>query len=151
MRIQELMSNKVRSCSEDADLATVAKVMWDGDVGFVPVLNEQRHLVGVITDRDICIAAATRALSPASIRVRDVMSRDVSTCRETDDIRAAVEALKGRRVRRIPIVDHQNRLVGILSTNDLVARAEFRRGADVTAEECLEALKVISAHRAVAV
>ena len=151
MLIRELMSANVKSCGEDTDLATVAKIMWDGDCGIVPVLSDERRVRGVITDRDICIAAATRSMRPADIRAREVMSRDVATCSEDDEVRTALGTLKDSRVRRLPVVDRQQRLVGIISMNDLVGRAEYRRGADVPGEELLETMKVISAHQTAAV
>src|SRR5262245_3106501 len=120
MRVKELMTAQVKSCSEDADLAAAAKMMWDGDCGIVPVIDDDRHVIGVVTDRDICIAAATRAASPTGIRVRDVMTRDVSNCAQDDDVHQALEMLKHRRVRRLPVVDERDRLVGIISLNDFV-------------------------------
>src|SRR5437764_11241305 len=151
MKIRELMSTGVRSCSEDTDLATAVKLMWDGDCGVIPVVNDERNVVGMITDRDICIAAATRSKSPASILVRDVMSRDVASCAETDDARTALAILKDRRVRRLPVRDSQERLVGMISLNDLVSRAACRRGAEIPGEEFLDAMKAICAHAETAV
>jgi CBS domain-containing protein len=140
------MTPSVKSCSEDTDLATAARMMWDGDCGIVPVVNNERRITGVITDRDICIAAATRAMSPASMLARDVMSRDVTTCAADEEVRDALGMLKDRRVRRLPVVDAQDRLVGIISMNDLVMRADCRRGAEVPGEEFLETMKAICAH-----
>jgi len=146
MKVRELMSADVKWCGEETDLASVAKIMWDGDCGIVPVVNSERRLVGVITDRDICIAAATRASSPASIQSRDVMSRVLATCVGDDDATEALETLRDRRIRRLPVVDDRDRLIGMLSINDLISRAELRRGADVAGEDVLDALKAICAH-----
>jgi CBS-domain-containing membrane protein len=151
MTVKELMSDDVRSCSEDTDLATAARLMWDGDCGIVPIVNDERRITGVITDRDICIAAATRSMSPAGLTVRDVMSRDVSTCKAEDDVREALARLKDRRVHRLPVVDRQERLVGVISMNDFAMRAECRRGAEISGEEFLDAMKAICAHTAAAV
>jgi CBS domain-containing protein len=148
MKVKELMSTDVKTSREDADLSTVTRLMWEGDCGIIPIVNDDRQVVGVVTDRDICIAAATRSTHPAGLRVRDVMSRSVTTCSDTDDVRVALAALKDRRLRRLPVVDRQRRLVGVISLADLVTRAEFRRDADVPGEEFLKALKTISAHRA---
>lgn len=146
MKVKELMSTDVKSCTRETDLATVARMMWDGDCGIIPVVDDQRHVAGVITDRDICIAAATRSLDPARIRVGDAMTRDVSTCSEDADARSALQALKEHRVRRLPVVNRQDRLVGVLSMSDLVRRADYRQGTGVPGEELLETLRVISAH-----
>jgi CBS domain-containing protein len=146
MKVREFMTKDVKSCTEATDLATVAKIMWDADCGIVPVVDDNGRVVGVVTDRDICIAAATRALDPASIGVSEAMSRSVATCLEDADARTALEALRERRIRRLPVVNRQNRLVGILSMNDLVTRTDFRQPTGVPGEEILSTLRAISAH-----
>jgi CBS domain-containing protein len=146
MILQEVLTADVKACRPDTDLAAAAKMMWDGDCGVVPVVNEERRIVGMITDRDICIAAATRATAPSNIPASQVMSTEVHTCRPDDDVRAALKTMKEHRVRRLPVVDQQQRLVGIVSLNDLAARAECRKGADVPGEEFLETVKAICAH-----
>ena len=146
MKVKELMSSDVKSATEETDLATVVRMMWEGDCGIVPVVDDQRHVTGVITDRDICVASATRSLDPSRIRVKDAMTRDVTTCSEDADPRSALQQLKEHRVRRLPVVNRQDRLVGLLSMNDLLTRADFRHGAGVTGEEYLDTLRVICTH-----
>lgn len=146
MTVKELVTSDVKSCSADTDLATAAKIMWDGDCGVVPVVNDQRNVIGMITDRDICIAAATRSASPADIRVRDVMSGEVHACALGDEVQVALNTMKEHRVRRLPVLDGQERLAGIISMNDLVMRADCRTRADVSGEEFLGTLKSICAH-----
>lgn len=146
MIVKDLAAFDVKSCTADTDLATAAKIMWDCDCGAVPVVNEERKVIGMITDRDICIAAATRSASPADIRVRDVMSGDVYACGIGDDVHVALKTMKQQRVRRLPVLDGQERLAGIISMNDLVMRAACRAGADVSGEEFLTTLKAICAH-----
>ena len=146
MKVKELMSADVQSCTPDTDGATVARMMWDNDCGWIPVLDDQRRVTGVITDRDICIAAATRSLEPARILVRDGMTHDVATCAEDADLRTALHALKERRVRRLPVVNRHDQLVGVLSINDLVSRADCRPGTGLPGEEFLETLRGICAH-----
>jgi CBS domain-containing protein len=120
--------------------------MWDGDCGVVPVVNEERKVVGMLTDRDICIAAATRTAAPAEIRVRDVMSKDTAVCVAEDDVLTVLKTMKDRRVRRLPVVDAQGRLAGIISLNDMVMRTARRPGAGVSGDVFLETLRSISAH-----
>ena len=146
MIVKDLAAFDVKSCTADTDLATVAKIMWDCDCGAAPVVNEDRKVIGMITDRDICIAAATRSASPADLKVRDVMSGDVYACGIGDDVRTALKTMKERRVRRLPVLDGQERLAGIISMNDLVMRAECRTGADVPGEQFLATLKSICTH-----
>lgn len=146
MTVKDLANFDVKACSLDSDLASAAKIMWDCDCGVVPVVNEERRVVGMITDRDICIAAATRASRPSDVQVRDVMSQDVASCGAGDDVQAALNTMKARRVRRLPVLDAQGGLVGILSMNDIVMRAESRPKADVPGEVVLDTLKAICAH-----
>jgi|SRR5688572_11290913 len=146
MTVKELVTSDVQSCGADTDLATAAKIMWDRDCGVVPVVNDQQNVIGMITDRDICIAAATRSARPADIRVGDVMSKEVHVCALGDDVRVALNTMREQRVRRLPVLDGQERLAGIVSMNDLVMRAECRTGANVQGEKFLETLKSICAH-----
>ena len=146
MTVRDLAELDVKSCSPDADLASAAKIMWDGDCGAVPVVNVDGKVIGMLTDRDTCIAAATRAAAPLNIQVKDVMSREVASCTAGDDVRTAMKTMKERRIRRIPVLDAQGRLAGILSINDLAMRAECRSGATVPGELFLETLKAICAH-----
>jgi len=85
-------------------------MMWDGDCGAIPVVATDRRVVGILTDRDICIAAATRAAAPPNIQVKDVMSREVASCTADDDVKTAMRVMKDRRIRRIPVLDSQGRL-----------------------------------------
>jgi CBS domain-containing protein len=146
MVVREIAARDAKSLSPDADLASAAKIMWDCDCGAVPVVNEDRRVVGMVTDRDICIAAATRAAVPSSIPVRDVMSREVASCKADDDVRNALKTMKERRIRRLPVLDSDGRLSGMLSINDLVMRTDTRAGAAVPGELFLDTLKAISAH-----
>jgi CBS domain-containing protein len=146
MTVKEIAEFDVKSCRPDADLASAAKIMWDCDCGVVPVVNEERRVVGMLTDRDICIAAATRTATPAEIRVRDVMSKNTAVCVAEDDVLTVLTTMKDRRVRRLPVVDQQGRLAGIISINDVVMRTGGRSGAGVPGEAFLETLRSICAH-----
>ena len=76
MRVRELQTSDVKTVRPDTDLAAVAKLMWDGDCGAVPVVTDDREVVGMITDRDICIATATRSKAPAEIRASEVIGNN---------------------------------------------------------------------------
>jgi CBS domain-containing protein len=147
MRIQELSTPNVKACSPDTNLAAAAKIMWDDDCGAVPIVDDERHVVGMITDRDICIAAATRASSPADIRVHEVMSTQVHSCHPHDDVRSVLKIMREQRIRRIPVVDERQRLTGIVSLNDLVAHAACRKDAGIQGDEFIDTMKAICAHR----
>jgi CBS domain-containing protein len=146
MKVRELQTSDVRAVNPDTNLAAAAQIMWECDCGCVPVIDHDHNLVGMITDRDIAIAATTRSAAPADIPVRHVMSTGhLYSCRPDDDVRIALATMGEHRVRRLPVTDRENHLVGILSLNDLVRCVENRTGAHVPGSEFIEALQAISA------
>jgi CBS domain-containing protein len=144
MKVKELMTSDVKSCDLDTNLAAAAKIMWEEDCGAIPVTDEGGRVVGVITDRDICIAGATRSRTEGDIAVRDVISGAVYTCAPDDDARAALETMRHRRVRRLPVVDHGGRLTGIVSIQDLATQARSGKGADVPVDAVLDTYLAIT-------
>jgi CBS domain-containing protein len=150
MKVKELMTTDVKHCGTETNLAAAAKIMWEGDCGAVPVTDERGRVVGVITDRDICIAAATRPRTEGEIPVKDVISRELYTCAPGDDVRAALETMKARKVRRLPVVEPGGRLVGIVSIHDIAVRSRSR-GADVSPDSVLDAFIAITAPAQVSV
>jgi CBS domain-containing protein len=120
--------------------------MWDHDCGCVPVVNDDGHLVGMITDRDVCMAAFLGGTSLASVEVSSAMSKVVHSCRPEDSLASAESVMRASQIRRLPVVDAEEHVVGILSLND-IAREFSRerrigRGA-VAAEEIAETLAAV--------
>jgi CBS-domain-containing membrane protein len=119
----------------------------------VPVLekgNGAARVVGMITDRDVCMAAYTQGRPLADITVGTVMSRDVRACRATDSIGAALKVLEGNQLHRLPVLDEDECLVGVLSVADLAREAarEHQRGTkEVTDVDISEVVEAISAPR----
>lgn len=123
MAIADLMSRNVATCRADDRLDAAAKLMWDLDIGCVLVLDDHRRVTGIITDRDICMAAYTQGKAPQHIFVHEAMAREVYACLPDDNIAEAEEIMRRRRVRRLPVVDLDGRLVGLVSLNDLAREA----------------------------
>jgi CBS domain-containing protein len=144
MKVKELMTSDVKSCGLDTNLATAARIMWEGDCGAVPVTDERGRVVGMITDRDICIAAATRSRAEGEIPVQEVISKAVYTCAPSDDVRAALETMSIRKVRRLPVVDHKGHLSGILSIHDIALLARSGRSLDLPPEDVLDTFIAIT-------
>lgn len=144
MKVKELMTTDVKRCSPETNLAAAAKIMWEGDCGAVPVTDESNHVVGVITDRDICIAAATRPRTEGEIPVQEVMSKTLYTCAPADDVRSALETMKTRKIRRLPVVDQSGRLAGIVSIHDIAAQSRLK-GSDVSSDSVLDAFIAMTA------
>ena len=127
MKVQDWMTRDVATCLVDDTLNRAAQLMWEGDFGVVPVLGVDGTVVGVITDRDICMAAYTRGRPLAEIRVEDAMAKHLATCSPDSTIETALSLMKEASVRRLPVVDHHGKPVGVLSLNDL-ARGARRLG-----------------------
>ena len=145
MKVQEVMNSQVHSCRPDTNLAAAGAVMWDYDCGTLPVVDDEGHVVGMITDRDIAIAVATKGRPAGEILVRDVMSGTVHSCEEHDDIHAALKIMRHAKVRRLPVVNAEGWLQGILCLNDIALRAEEAHGKHVPELSCGEAVSTFKA------
>ncbi|MGE5177146.1 MAG: CBS domain-containing protein [Hyphomicrobiales bacterium] len=151
MNVRDLMSWEVRACHADSDLGTAAMIMWDQDCGIVPIVDKGNRLIGVVTDRDVSIATATKNRAPSTIKIREILGKPPRTCRPDDEVRAAMETMAEARVRRLPVVDKSGELCGILSLNDIIrhTRTNGLRGApDIGPLDVLRVLQAISRHRA---
>jgi CBS domain-containing protein len=145
MKVQEIMVSKPLTCGPQTNLAEVANLMWKGDCGIVPITDNAGKLLGVITDRDICIAASTQGKAPSHMNAGELPHGDLYTCRAEDDARAALNLMRERRVRRVPVTGADGTLQGIVSINDIVLAAGGK--ADVSAADVLDTFKGICAHR----
>ncbi|HEX8922143.1 MAG TPA: CBS domain-containing protein [Pyrinomonadaceae bacterium] len=149
MRVQDIMTTNVEACSPESDLAAAATIMWKRDCGSVPVVDNERKVVGMITDRDICMAVSTRNKLASQIKVSEVISGKVYACSPDDDIRDALETMQSAQLRRLPVVDPDGKLHGILSINDVVLHsAKGRSKKHVSHRDVMATLKVLSEHRA---
>jgi CBS domain-containing protein len=149
MKVRDIMTTDVSSCHPETRLADVAKTMWDRDCGVLPVVTSEGRVSGVITDRDICMAVATKGRTADRVSVHEVSAAKVYSCLPEDETSAALETMKTRQVRRLPVVDEQGHLIGILSMNDIVLHANAKRG--VVPAEIVSTLKGICEHRHVRV
>jgi len=122
MQAADLLQREIMTCSDRDSLEHVAGLMWKHDIGCLPVTSPDGHLIGMITDRDVAMAAYLQAAPLRSITVSSVMSKEVVTCRERDDVRDVEHAMQSRQVRRVPVVDEHGRLLGMITIND-IARA----------------------------
>lgn len=116
------MSRNPICCRVTDRLADVTWRMYEGDCGVLPVLGEKGEGVGMITDRDVAIATMTRNKPPSEIFVAEVMSGRVHACGPDDRLESALETMAAERVRRLPVLDAERRVVGVLSMNDVILR-----------------------------
>jgi CBS domain-containing protein len=143
MKIKDIMTTNVRTCSPRTNLADAAALMLDGDCGILPVVDEGK-LVGVVTDRDMYIALATRNTPASHVTVGDVARKRVFTCDPDDDVHAALATMKEHRVRRLPVQGFGGTVLGIVSMNDILLAAGARK--QVRTDEVVDALQAICAH-----
>jgi CBS domain-containing protein len=130
MRVQDVMTSPAHSCTPDASLATAALAMQEYGCGALPVLDNAGRPVGILTDRDICLAVAHKNRFPAAIPVREVMTLNPFTCGPGTDLAYALNVMADGHIRRLPVVDGNGRLVGILSLSDVLASIQEARTAD---------------------
>ncbi len=128
MRVEELMTHPVKTCRSSDSLNAPAQIMWECDVGCVPVVNAANQVVGMITDRDIAMAAYTQGTPLEVIRVESAMSKHVHTCGPLDSVSSAEKAMQANQVRRLPVVDPAGELVGVVSMNDIAIEAAREKG-----------------------
>jgi CBS domain-containing protein len=131
MKVRDLMTEDVKFCRPETNLAEAVKLMWERDCGVLPIVKGDGTVSGMITDRDVCIAMATRGQTGDRIAVRDVTTGTCYTCSAEDDAAAALQTMKAHKVRRLPVVDARGRLDGILSLNDVVTHAGAASPAEI--------------------
>ena len=144
VKIKDIMTGEPRTCSPDTNLAAAAALMIDGDCGILPVIEENK-LVGVVTDRDMYIALATRNKRASDLTVGEVVQKPVYTCGPDDDVQAALETMKQHCVRRLPVEGFGGMVMGIVSMNDIVLASGPRK--PVRDIEVVNTLQAICAHQ----
>lgn len=122
MKISSLIQRSVTSCTTHDSLERAAQLMWDHDIGCLPVIDEQGHIAGMITDRDACMAAYTQGQLLRAIPVVNVMARQVFSCKESDEVGAVEKMMSQHQIRRMPVIDDRGHPTGFVSLND-IARA----------------------------
>ena len=125
MTVDELMTRAVVTCAPGEMLNRAAQLMWEKDCGCLPVVHEGK-VVGIVTDRDLCMAAYTKGKALHEIRIDEVMSTHVKVCGRGDSIEAVETLMQMHQVRRLPVVENQ-KMVGIISLTDLAQEAESQR------------------------
>lgn len=124
MIVADLMTKGAASVETEDSLAAAAEKMWQNDCGALPVVQEDGTVVGMITDRDICMATWSRGSPPADLHVLGAMSTNLIVCRPADALKLVESAMRSNQIRRIPVVDQDQRLLGIVSLADIARRSD---------------------------
>lgn len=128
MKVREVMTPDAKAIWITESLADAAREMWENDCGVLPIIKDGRKVVGMITDRDICMATAIRDRNPSSISVEEVMNKTVYAAEAEEDVEQALQTMREHKIRRLPVLDPEGELQGIVSMNDIVLKAKERNG-----------------------
>jgi CBS domain-containing protein len=144
------MSHPVVSCPLDSTLDHAARLMWEFDCGIIPVVADDGRLAGVVTDRDACMAAYTQGRSLNAVPVTTAMAKSVIACHATDTVESVESLMKANQIRRVPVLDHEDKLIGLVSLNDLarLAARAHRSGVDRQLVETLASVCLPRGHQA---
>src|SRR5688572_16695611 len=134
MKIRDIMTPGVECISPNESIAEAAERMRKLDVGSLPVCGDENKLVGIITDRDITIRATAHACDPCCTSVADVMTPDIVTCFEDEDVQVVVDSMESKQIRRLAVLNRDKKLVGIVSLGDLAIRTPDDRVSGETLE-----------------
>jgi CBS domain-containing protein len=150
MKVQDAMNENVKFCQPDTNLAEATAMMWEYDCGALPVVVDGGKAIGVITDRDLAIAAGTKNRPASEIQVGEVMSRNLFAASAEDDLHTALTLMRKEKVRRLPVTNPEGVLKGILCLNDVALLAEHpdvKTASQVTYEDVVRTLKALCEHR----
>jgi CBS domain-containing protein len=137
MEIREIMTRHVDVIPPDASVREAASKMKELDVGAIPVCDGQK-LSGLVTDRDITVRAVAEGRDPSEVRVSEVMSSEIAYCFEDETIEQAAKLMESKQIRRLPILDRNKQLAGIISLGDISVRTEASRQKDLAADALQE-------------
>jgi CBS domain-containing protein len=145
MKVKEIMTPNAKAIWLTESLADAAQLMWENDCGVLPIIKDGRKVIGMITDRDICMAAAMRDKNPSSVSVEEVMTGLVYSLKPEDEIDDALKAMQEHKIRRLPVVNAEGELEGILSMNDVVLHAKAK-GDSIAYGDVVKTYQAICQH-----
>jgi CBS domain-containing protein len=136
MKVSEIMTAAPACCSREEKAQNAAHIMRELNVGVVPIVESETDdtLVGVVTDRDLCLGIVARGVDPASADIESCMSEEIVSCRADDNVEKVVALMQKHQIRRIPVVDDNNHIEGIVSLADLTVRGNEQDIAETITE-----------------
>ena len=162
MKVKDLMTTEVKSCRECCTLNSAAQMMWEHDIGCVPIVDQENRVIGMLTDRDLCMGAYIQGVPLTAASVMSAMSREVFSCHPQDDLASVERLMREKQIHRVPVADAEGRLTGTISLNDIAREAaqesRTKKSREVSAAEiagtmasvCAPRHRVISATQAAA-
>ncbi|HLJ42230.1 MAG TPA: CBS domain-containing protein [Candidatus Acidoferrales bacterium] len=144
MKVKDVMVGTPASCTSETNLGSAVEILWKQNCGILPIVDAQQKVIGVVTDRDVSIALGTRNRLPGEITVGQVASGNVFGCKADDDVRTALATMGEAKVRRLPVINANGKLEGILSMDDVVLHSEARipgRTPELSHDDVVDTLK----------
>lgn len=146
MKVKDVMVGTPVSCSDQTNLGAAVEMLWNRNCGILPVTISDGKVYGVVTDRDICIALGTRNRLPGDLNVGQVMTGKLFSCSPEDDIRTALATMRTEKVRRLPVLNRDGVLQGVLSMDDVVYHVgDTKKTAELSYEDVVRTFKGIYA------
>jgi CBS domain-containing protein len=146
MKVKDVMMRTAATCTRETNLGAAVEILWDRNCGILPVVDAEQKVIGVVTDRDLCIALGTRNRLPGDITVGEVTLGKVLTCAAEDDIRSALATMAQAKVRRLPVLSAAGKVEGILSMDDVAMHSATRTGkaaSELSYDDVMETLKAV--------
>ena len=144
MKVCDVMTPSAVCSKPDTNVGAAVELLWSYNCGMLPVVGSDNRLMGVITDRDICIALGTRNRLPGDVTVGEIAITPVFTCNPEDEIHEALGTMAEKHVRRLPVVNDEGVLQGILSMDDIITHGDLNRWegcCELSSEEIIRGLK----------
>jgi CBS domain-containing protein len=126
MKVKDVMMRTPAFCTTESNAGEAVEIMWNRNCGLLPIVNPEKKVAGVVTDRDVCIALGTRDVRPGELAVRSIMTGKVFSCVPEEEIHSALATMARERVRRLVVLNTEGNLEGILSMDDIVRHATDR-------------------------
>jgi CBS domain-containing protein len=144
MKVKEIMTQSAVCCNPETNVGAAVELMWVRNCGMLPVVGADQKLVGIVTDRDICIAMGTRNRVAGELSVGEIATRNVFTCTPDEEIHDALLTMAGKHVRRLPVVNSKSIPQGILSMDDVITHGDLYKWegcCELSSEEIIRSLK----------
>lgn len=144
MKVTDVMTQSAVCCSADTNVGAAVELLWVRNCGMLPVVGPDQKLVGIVTDRDICIALGTRNRLAGELTVGEIATPNVVTCKPDDEIHEALQTMADKQVRRLPVVNNAGIPQGILSMDDIITHGDLNKwegACELSSEEIIQGLK----------
>jgi CBS domain-containing protein len=145
MNVRAIMTSSPYCAARNASVADVARLMADREIGVVPIVDDDRRVLGILTDRDLCKAIAKMDRPGSEISALNLASKPVVSCGPEEELESALKTMRTRHIRRLPVVDKDGKLQGILSIDDVVLRSEDAREKSQSAVSFGDAVRTLKA------